>query len=732
MPAALATSPNSGAPMGRIATDPPVSERQRRAMYAAAEGRSTLGIPRSVGREFVGKDTSRREFGTVLRILAKFFGEEEREPEHAEDDLPPIKGRAASVMHVAPSGKILLVKRSPSDENYANHWSLPGGKVDDGETDEQAARRENAEEVGGSLDELREFDAAVTPRGWLHTTYAARAADEFAPTLSHEHTEHIWAAPDALPSPLLPGVAATIGRLGALKGMDTSEAAISARIKREVDRGHDPKQAAAIAYAELGEDAELAKWLGGPPKHAADARVALDRASVREYTPDGHLKVEATNISKANVCEYLGAEIPDAEALGLDPKRKYRLWRHPEELAKAADTFNGLPLLSKHVPVSSTDHPKGIVVGSTGTEASFEAPYLRNALNLWDQGAIDDVEDDVKKEISCGYRYVADMSPGVTPEGEAYDGVMRNIVGNHVALVREGRAGPDVVVQDEALPASTQEAMMAHLTLNQGVARGAIMAYLRPKLAKDAKVDVTPIVAKITSKKAFSAAKPQIAMDVAAVVKGKLAKDASIEDFANLLDVAEGEMGEDEESEEEKKRKEAEAHDAEPDEFLKKKLNAEDWKTYDSMRGARDARRAHDAEEEEKKKKEAEDRRARDESEKEREKEKAEDKKAMDTAIAEAVTAERAHQRAISEARDKVRPWIGEVKIACDSAEAVYRHALAALNVKAGEKAHPDALVAILEAQPLPSRGRPVIAADAAPSKGFFERYPGAAAIRVN
>ncbi len=32
---------------------PPVSERQRRAMEAAAHGRSTLGIPQSVGREFV-------------------------------------------------------------------------------------------------------------------------------------------------------------------------------------------------------------------------------------------------------------------------------------------------------------------------------------------------------------------------------------------------------------------------------------------------------------------------------------------------------------------------------------------------------------------------------------------------------------------------------------------------------------------------------------------------------
>lgn len=39
-----------------LTTDPPVSEAQRRAMYAAAEGKSTLGIPKKVGKEFVGKD----------------------------------------------------------------------------------------------------------------------------------------------------------------------------------------------------------------------------------------------------------------------------------------------------------------------------------------------------------------------------------------------------------------------------------------------------------------------------------------------------------------------------------------------------------------------------------------------------------------------------------------------------------------------------------------------------
>lgn len=35
---------------------PPVSEAQRKAMGAAMSGHSTLGIPKSVGKEFIGAD----------------------------------------------------------------------------------------------------------------------------------------------------------------------------------------------------------------------------------------------------------------------------------------------------------------------------------------------------------------------------------------------------------------------------------------------------------------------------------------------------------------------------------------------------------------------------------------------------------------------------------------------------------------------------------------------------
>jgi hypothetical protein len=37
-------------------SDPPVSEAQRKAMWAAKSGNSTLGIPKSVGAEFAKSD----------------------------------------------------------------------------------------------------------------------------------------------------------------------------------------------------------------------------------------------------------------------------------------------------------------------------------------------------------------------------------------------------------------------------------------------------------------------------------------------------------------------------------------------------------------------------------------------------------------------------------------------------------------------------------------------------
>ena len=179
--------------------------------------------------------------------------------------------------------------------------------------------------------------------------------------------------------------------------------------------------------------------------------VAQDR-SLRFFDRDGRMHVEASNISKACVSPYLGREIPGYTALGLDPNAIYKLYRDPDELRKAADTFRNLPILIRHEYVSAAKPREDLVVGCTGSDVEFAPPFLRCSLAVWTQRAVKLVTTRAQEQLSSSYGYRADMTPGVAPDGIAFDGVMRDIVGNHVALVERGRAGPEVVVADGALP----------------------------------------------------------------------------------------------------------------------------------------------------------------------------------------------------------------------------------------------------------------------------------------
>lgn len=173
------------------------------------------------------------------------------------------------------------------------------------------------------------------------------------------------------------------------------------------------------------------------------------------------MHVAKTPISKANVCPYMGREIPGWQSLCLQPEKIYQLYRDPVELEAAAASFNNLPLLRRHIQVSADAPMKDDVVGSIGSDVAFEHPYLMASLCVWDSEAIAGIEAEEVDELSSAYRYDADMTPGATPDGEPYDGRMTNIRGNHLALVEVGRAGPDVVVADAdpfnpANPASQQ------------------------------------------------------------------------------------------------------------------------------------------------------------------------------------------------------------------------------------------------------------------------------------
>lgn len=196
--------------------------------------------------------------------------------------------------------------------------------------------------------------------------------------------------------------------------------------------------------------------------------LAFDRsASARRVDENGYLHVASSHITKATVNPYYGAEIPGWEAAGLEPQKVYYGFRDPQELQKSLPTWAGLPLHIEHHVDSADDPQKLTRVGSVGTDVRWNAPYVDAPLTVWDRQAITGIEDGSFRELSCAYRYTPDFTPGEY-ERTPYDFVMRDIRGNHVALVEEGRAGPDVVVADRKTVNNPQQ---SHGGIMQGIKR---------------------------------------------------------------------------------------------------------------------------------------------------------------------------------------------------------------------------------------------------------------------
>ena len=225
-------------------------------------------------------------------------------------------------------------------------------------------------------------------------------------------------------------------------------------------------------------------------------QLAFDQ-SARRIDADGRLHISRSHISKAAINPYYGREIPGYEELGLDPAKIYRLFRDPVELEKAAPSFARLPILKEHVPISVESHRPDLVAGTVGSEVEFDAPYLDADLCIWDKDAIAGIESQKIRELSCAYRYVPLMEPDEF-EGQAYDGKMTQIEGNHLALVEVGRAGPDVVVADQSPFILKENAMKMTKT---GKAVFAALCALSPTLAQDSSL---PALVGKASRKTFN------------------------------------------------------------------------------------------------------------------------------------------------------------------------------------------------------------------------------------
>ena len=165
---------------------------------------------------------------------------------------------------------------------------------------------------------------------------------------------------------------------------------------------------------------------------------AFDRQSARSVDADGRMRVKNCILSTAEVNPYRGQEIPGWEKLGLSATTVYDLYRDPDALQAAAASFEGVPLMIKHIP-QTAEEPRKEYVGGSVHNISFDGKHLRGDLLVWDGHAIELIESDAQSDLSCGYRYKPVMTSG-DAAGAKYDGLMAKIQGNHVALVDEGRA----------------------------------------------------------------------------------------------------------------------------------------------------------------------------------------------------------------------------------------------------------------------------------------------------
>jgi hypothetical protein len=179
----------------------------------------------------------------------------------------------------------------------------------------------------------------------------------------------------------------------------------------------------------------------------SDTCFRYDVAPIEKYevTPEGYLRAWAT-IARTGVQHYTDAD--------GSIRREYRPEAEvasPESLA----SFAGKAITLEHPPVLlDSENTKNYQVGFSGTEVVYDNGFVRAVMTITDKDAIERIMRGDAKEVSAGYRVSYDATPGVTDNGENYDGIQTGISGNHIAVVRRGRAGPQVKLHLDRLDAA--------------------------------------------------------------------------------------------------------------------------------------------------------------------------------------------------------------------------------------------------------------------------------------
>lgn len=188
----------------------------------------------------------------------------------------------------------------------------------------------------------------------------------------------------------------------------------------------------------------------------------VDRIAVTDMvmTGEGYLRVRA-KLSRTGIQDYYGWEIGktgDGEA-----SRAHRIYRDPAEVfaADAMASFRLKPVTDGHPFESVTaenwsKQARGIVAD----DVARDGDHMAATLLITDAEIANRIQRKGSVELSCGYDCDLDMTPGVTPDGEPYDGRQITIRGNHVAVVDQGRCGPSCATGNDGSTGSPKIVML--------------------------------------------------------------------------------------------------------------------------------------------------------------------------------------------------------------------------------------------------------------------------------
>lgn len=172
-----------------------------------------------------------------------------------------------------------------------------------------------------------------------------------------------------------------------------------------------------------------------------------DRAQIggMKVTQDGYL-VGQIRCARTGLQQYLGSE------LGLPTNDVISVYRPESEVfsRESLASYANKPISDDHPPEFVTaDNWKQYGKGDIGSDVVRDGEFVSVSYKIMDGDTIAKVKAG-KAEVSMGYMAEIDFQDGVTPDGEPYQAIQKNIRINHLAIVDRGRAGSECGFNDGA------------------------------------------------------------------------------------------------------------------------------------------------------------------------------------------------------------------------------------------------------------------------------------------